>query len=620
MNVIRRYATLASSVVFAAAICVSAQAAPSGAVLGPTVRRSATISRQMPHTQFNMRHFGAAVAGDPASQAICSRLITPSNPRPAHALAASSGAQMYCFGPGNGTNRPQRHQRTFLSQALAVGGNVDAANPSEDISPSGTYAYGQSETSIGAIDNNVVEAWNDSTGFFSPNCSPSYKDQLTGYGLSTDGGRHFADLGGLPNAACATSGFSGDAFVEAYKDPATGRDIFYIGSLYGTAGTGPGTPHGLLVALDACKVSGSYLSCNGPFVISVPNPGNKNSDFLDKDFGTIDPAHKRLYITYTDFSDVGGGNFSDNIDLSACDIRNPMSPVCGSRPVFTANVAGSCEDEGAYPAVDRVTGDVYIAYEHNWASNLTSRNPCASEPVQERLVQVPFEQCLSSISGRSPCGPGSPSGPALATAINIVSMDGAFIPGYSRFPMNDFPRIATSDPYGTVSIVWNDARFRPGGDILLESFRLGTGFPQAVQKGHFPNANDTPTRLTNNSTKPGDFNFLPGLRYSEPDGRLDVTWYDRRSQVQPSDTDVYGAFEVDPSTTTTPGNRRVTNVTSNWLNTSSDITPNFGDYTDNYVKQSGTAAAGYLAPEDFVAWADGRTTAPNPFEAYITGI
>jgi hypothetical protein len=57
------------------------------------------------------------------------------------------------------------------------------------------------------------------------------------------------------------------------------------------------------------------------------------------------------------------------------------------------------------------------------------------------------------------------------------------IPGYNRIPSpktagaNDFPRIAVSNPAGTVSIVWNDARENPGGDILLQSYTLGSLAP-----------------------------------------------------------------------------------------------------------------------------------------------
>jgi hypothetical protein len=53
---------------------------------------------------------------------------------------------------------------------------------------------------------------------------------------------------------------------------------------------------------------------------------------------------------------------------------------------------------------------------------------------------------------------------------NIISMDAAFVPGYNRFPAPDWPRIAVSDPYNTVSIVWNDARVHTLGDIFMRSY------------------------------------------------------------------------------------------------------------------------------------------------------
>src|SRR5580692_11430090 len=93
----------------------------------------------------------------------CKKLFNP-NLNPRGKIFASQGAQMYCFGfqLNSGSNRP-------LVLALPTGiKNVDAANPAEDISPNGTEAFGQSETSIAAVDQYVVEAWNDATTFFSP--------------------------------------------------------------------------------------------------------------------------------------------------------------------------------------------------------------------------------------------------------------------------------------------------------------------------------------------------------------------------------------------------------------------------------------------------------------------
>jgi hypothetical protein len=54
----------------------------------------------------------------------------------------------------------------------------------------------------------------------------------------------------------------------------------------------------------------------------------------------------------------------------------------------------------------------------------------------------------------------------------------------------------------------------------------------------------------------------------------------------------------------------VTDTSSDWNSVSSDIVPNFGDYTDNYVGlPSGSATASTL----FVTWSDGRLGDPQPF-------
>jgi hypothetical protein len=183
-------------------------------------------------------------------------------------------------------------------------------------------------------------------------------------------------------------------------------------------------------------------------------------------------------------------------------------------------------------------------------------------------------------------------------------MDGAFIPGYNRSPMNDFPRIAVSDAAETVSVVWNDARSNPSGDIVLQSFNLGTLTP--VQSA--------PVKLNNDKTGTGAFHFMPALRNVDAQGNLNVSWYDRRLSPSTALTDVYAALGVNPRTSSTPGsNTLVTNVSSNWLTANSDIVPNFGDYTDNYI----AIAAGKMGPTAtmFAAWSDGRINDPQPFAA-----
>jgi hypothetical protein len=138
---------------------------------------------------------------------------------------ASSGAQMFCFGPqSQGTAR-----RTHIPGGASAPQNVDAATVSEDVSPAGVAAQGQSEVSIGAVGPYVVEAWNDATGFLSACGAPSFKEELTGLGFSVNGGKSFTDLGGLPNVNCHKYLYDGDPSVVAYR--VGGHDFFYISSL-----------------------------------------------------------------------------------------------------------------------------------------------------------------------------------------------------------------------------------------------------------------------------------------------------------------------------------------------------------------------------------------------------
>ena len=523
---------------------------------------------------------------------------------PSGQMQASSGAQMACFGPqATGATRSSFQLPSARSLTLAgakgntfTGSNVDAGNPAED-QTNGTQAYGQSETSIAAAGQYAVEAWNDATSFFAPPCSPSYKDQGTGFGFSSDGGTTFTDLGGLPNVNCSSSVYQGDPSVEVFESG--GSTYFYISSLFFDLSNDAEK-----IAMDVCQVvagSTASLSCS-PTPIIIANPGLFGFD--DKDFLSIDSTRGLLYASYTDFST------GDVISLAVCDIGNgalggrPGAPVCNSTsgpgpnymPIATSPSTSCAEIEGAYPAVDPATGDVYVSYQFNWATNLFG---CPLQ-VQEHLAYVPAATCILL-----PNPTGCPGGAPLSNAVNIVSMDGAFIPGYNRFPMNDFPRIAVSDANGTVSIVWNDARANPSGDILLQSFNLGVLTP--VQSA--------PVKLNNDNTGTGAFHFLPGLRNVDAGGNLNVSWYDRRLSPATALTDVYAALAVNPRTLSTPkSNTRVSSVSSNWLTANSDIDPNFGDYTDNYI----AIAPGKKGPKAtiFAAWSDGRINDPQPFCAH----
>jgi hypothetical protein len=540
----------------------------------------------------------------------CDRLITHQGQAPpAHPIGASAGAMMACFGPqAQSGGRPSSRAPTAPSSGFSS--NVNAANPQEDIAPNGTRAFGQSEVSTASTGPYVVEAWNDATGFFSPCPSPQFKEELTGYGFSANGGASFVDEGGLPNNCASEFLYEGDPTVEAFRS--AGVSYFYIGSLYVNVTTGRSK-----LALDACKVSGSgssaTLHCSQPIVVASGADG----DFLDKEFLTIDPKRGRLYMSYTRFG--GSSGFNGQIELAACDIGTPTGgpgpaggkaakPVCfpGARSAPYLLVAPgnpNCENEGAYPAVNVATGDVYVAWEFNWATNVFN-TPCFNVSVQDKTAYIPFS-CLT-LTSISPCGT-----TPLTTAVNVVSMDAAFIPGYNRFPANDFPRIAVSKPANTVSIVWNDAGRNPLGDIVLLSYNLLTPSSRT-----FTPVQNNPIRL--NTLSNGNLHFLPALRNADPAGKINVSFY-QRPTPNTTKTDTWAALRVNPRTTSTPAsNTKISTVSTDWNAVSSDITPNFGDYTDNYL-QATTTAPTYTSNLLYVAWSDGRIGVPQPFQAHGPG-
>jgi len=535
---------------------------------------------------------------DPTKLPFCTQLKTGK-------VQASSGAHAFCSPPQTGA--------TAAAQTLAststgkFGSNVNAATVSEDVTPSGVQAHGQSEVSLAAAGPYVVEAWNDATGFFAPCGTLQNKEELTGFAFSNNGGASFVDMGGVPNANCAISRAEGDPSVEAYQ--VGGKTYFYISSIFIPFDV----PENAL-SVTACQVSGSgvtaTLACSQPIVAAISSdcetiigpPDFTFCSFLDKEFLSIDPVRGRLYISYTEFGVTAG--FSGIIEVAVCDLSNPANPTChngsdgsifglgASAPAYFVVAPGDpnfCENEGSYPAVDRSSGDLYVAYEHNWFTGLFN---CGNETTQEVMNLIPAS-CLI-ISPVSPCG-----GPAASHAVDITSLEAAFIPGYNRFPMNDFPRVAVSDPAGTVSMIWNDARQHGTGDIFLQTFNLGS--LTAVQ--------GAPVRV-NSKGDTGGWHFLPAVRQADANGNLNVSFYSR-SSANTALTNVFAALKVNPRTTAPPTKNdvQITTGASDWNADSSLIVPNFGDYTDNYL----------LGTTLFVGWSDGRLGFPQPFEDH-TGV
>ena len=562
----------------------------------------------------------ARTTGLAAGNPFCKRLVSKR-------YLASSGAHMFCFGPQQGTGATRKP--TAIGQAAGAPRNVDAASFAEDVNPAGVQADGQSETSIAASGPFVAEGWNDSTGFLSSCPAAMAKEELSGFGFSANGGRSFTDLGGLPNTQCTKDLYEGDPSVAAYR--VGGSTYFYFSGLFNA-------PNGLglsKIAMDACKVvgtgSGATLSCSQPIIVGnstqcekvkiSPTRTARFCSFLDKDFMAIDPARGRLYVTYTDFLLHGG----TQVELAACDLGNssggrgpargtPAAPVCknGTIPVPVSSTffqgkpyfvvakpdPRGCENEGSYPAVDLATGAVYDAFEFNVFTDQFP--PCngAATPTAEVMTGTPLS-CLP-LATVATC-----PGPKARTSVPITSLNATPVPGYNRGASNDFPRLAVSDRFSTVSMVWNDTRYHPLGDILLESFRLGSLRPvQAV-----PVVLDRPAS--------GGLHMFPAVRTATAAARLDVAWYSRASATTVV-TSVAAALDISPLITRPPtSNVRITNVASNWLNATSIIFPNFGDYIDAALTTTGTPP--FVGGTLYVAWSDGRFSVPQPFEAHLPG-
>ena len=96
--------------------------------------------------------------------------------------------------------------------------------------------------------------------------------------------------------------------------------------------------------------------------------------------------------------------------------------------------------------------------------------------------------------------------------------------------------------------------------------------------------------------EPGSFPPLRG------DGSIATSWYDRRIGGANSATTDYFS-EIRTAATTPARDMRITTGSTDWVNTSSLIAPNFGDYTDN--ASSGTTT--------YFTWSDGRIGVPQPF-------
>lgn len=344
-------------------------------------------------------------------------------------------------------------------------------------------------------------------------------------------------------------------------------------------GGGLPQPAGLILLGDPSVVScgGSFFfsSLGVPFIGSSPralvvNRGNlvngtiqwqtpvtaisHTTQSLDKEYMACDAQSGTLYMSYTRFGSRGQIEIIRSTDLGAT----------WSAPVVLQAEEATVVNQGSYPAVGP-DGEVCVAWQRGWLD---------SNPID--TIQV---RC--STNGGVSFGP-------LRTAASFTSTPFTVPPGYNRARISDFPGIdidrSEGPSRGTIYVAYTDGSVDIRDVRLVRSTNLGVSWSAPV--------------AINDDAGDGSHEFFPWVSV-DPDGRVGVLWYSNAGGI----TDVF----LDISAGTGGADIRVTDTSTNWLATSADIQPNFGDYINLASSENHFHAA----------WADGRFGDPDVFYAAI---
>lgn len=444
---------------------------------------------------------------------------------------------------------------------------------------------------------------------------------LTGIGLSHDGGRHFTDLTGLPNNNTDQQ-WSGDPSIASMGDGAH----FLISSLYYPSARAciDGLPAYGTVAVSVATVNSAGTGARFTAPIPVTLPGDLctldtadqpvSLSTLDKDWVSYDPASRTVAVSYTRFyfpppficdengctQDPGGHSGNGQIEIARATVPSdptslgtaafgkpvtvwPEEPNCPTGTPSSEQSRCGAVNQGAYAAV-APGGDTYLAWERNIDSNTYGNGDTA---VYLHAAMVRAHSGVPAIGGpghRVVISTGQPHSNADG---GIKSLDTVPIAGYSRGPGQEFPRIAINSHTYSVVFVWNDSTIHPLGDIWLRSAPYGLG-----SLGKTGRVNDDSSYA---------LHFLPAVSV-RTNGTICTSWYDRRiGGADSTRTDYYADCRTTATANAT--DTRITTGSTDWAGTSSFITPNFGDYTDNATDGTNT----------FFTWSDGRFGIPQPF-------
>jgi hypothetical protein len=477
-----------------------------------------------------------------------------------------------------------------------VGTNVQVNDPQFPF-PNGFL--GRSETTIAADRSGqfMVTGWNDADGFcgppFNAGCVPAIPTGpgLSGYGFSSDGGATWTDAGapfvfGIPGVVTR-----GDPWLDT---GGPGQKTYYYANLGvfidGSAGGG--------VSVHRGKFSNKNFAFNNAVLIQ---PANLANDFLDKETlcaGHTSAIKNEVAVSVTNFAEVAGipqYGFGQ-IEVYASTDRAGSFPTLGiaqADETISVLLNEGIVNQGSECAYGP-NGEIYVAWERGYLSPFFGQGAAGAWP------QIAF---ASSLDGGATFGP--------RTLVSDISSGALFPPnGYNRGNYNDFPRICVAtnddDPFrGRIYVVYQSSEIANGGTQAVTG---GFGHPDVdvfLRSSDDGGASwSAPTLVAGGAD--GLLQFWPVVSCNQSDGTVDVTYNQSDESVPGSLVDVFYAGSSDGGATFSAP-LRVTEVSTNWGATATNITPNFGDYIDHVSKSNRVMAT----------WADGRNGVPDVFYATI---
>ena len=401
----------------------------------------------------------------------------------------------------------------------------------------------QSETAVAAFGDNVVVAFNDSTGFAAPPFS------AMGFSHSSDGGATFKDLGSFP--VHPTQENEGDPGVVANR-----QGVFYASYLLFDATR----PAGFRDTIGVSKSTTGGVTWSLP--VGLPSFGPPNG-FADKPFLAVDSTggvhDGSIYVTSTNFPQFFAGSLPIVFSRSTNGGSSFSPPIQISAP-FT-------ENQGSEPVVGP-SGEIYVA----WFQFVNFASPSQGSGI------VVAKSTNGGLSFGSPVF----VAPATPIGFNSGSLNG-------NFRVNSFPRIDVDPSSGNVYVTYaaNPGHGDSGDVFFVRSMNGGATWSSPLRVNNDPGNNDQ---------------FFPDLAVNS-DGVIRVFWYDKRLDPNNIAMSVYSAVSTNGGVSFGPNFA----VTQGTFPPAVGYDPvlnrtYMGDYID--IK-AGMTASGRTS-DFFLAWGDNR--------------